>query len=186
MTGITVIEEQFKAALAVQVSIGPIRWPNELWPAGTKTSPDNTPLDAEGNPITFVEAEVIAGADTAGIAPVGQRWSERIGLFRVYIVAPLGSGRVEVNAQADVLCQAFKRQTVYFNQFNGERITSMDPRVDDNVAQHNVQLDVRIDETVPVATKSARWIRMISIPWRYDYYSAFIPFCLFIVSAASG
>jgi hypothetical protein len=64
---------------------------------------------------------------------------------------------------------AFKRSTVYFNP--PERLTTMDPRIDDNVAEHIAQTNVRIDAAVPAPWIGARYVRQISIPWYFDYLS---------------
>lgn len=179
---ITTIEAQFVIALDTVISAAtfanslgpwPIRWPNELFIPGiggvVALTPDNAPADAHGNPAPFVEAEVIAGADTASVNSPGSRSSHRIGLFRVYLVAPLGSGRVAVNLLADAVHDGFKRATIYINP--PERLSTMDPRIDDNVAEHVAQTNVRIDAAVPAPWKGARFVRMVTVPFEWWYMS---------------
>src|SRR6266550_3300726 len=179
---ITTIEAQFVAALANVISTAtavnnlgpwPIRWPNELFIPGIggviALTPDNAPADAKGNPAPFVEAEVISGADSAAVSSPGFRQSYTVGVFRVYLIAPLGSGRVAANVLADAVHDAFKRQTIYLNP--PERLTTWDPRIDDNVAEHVAQTNVRIDAAVPAPWKGARFVRQISIPFYWDYVS---------------
>ncbi len=174
------IEAEFVAALDNIISttastngLGPwpIRWPNELFIPGlfgvVALTPDNAPADAQGNPAPFVEAEVIAGSDSSCISTPGMRQSTRIGLFRVYLVAPLGSGRDAVNTLADAVHDFFKRSTILLEP--PLRLTTMDPRIDDNVAEHVAQTNVRIDGAVPAPWKGARYVRQISIPWYWDY-----------------
>lgn len=179
---ITTVEAQFVAALANIIATAaavnnlgpwPIRWPNELFIPGIggviALTPDNAPATAQGNPAPFVEAEVISGIDSACIAPAGQRQAYTVGIFRVYLVAPLGSGRIAANILADAVHDSFKRMTVYFNP--PERLTTMDPRIDDNVAEHVAQTNVRVDAAVPAPWKGARFVRQISVPWYFDYSS---------------
>jgi hypothetical protein len=179
---ITTVEAQFVAALANVINTAaainnlgpwPIRWPNELFIPGiggvVALTPDNAPADANGNPAPFVEAEVISGPDSACIAPPGSRQSYTLGLFRVYLVTPLGSGRAAANILADAVHVAFKRMTVYYNP--PERLTTMDPRIDDNNPEHVAQTNVRIDAAVPAPWKGARYVRQVSTPWFWDYAS---------------
>ena len=169
--GITVIEDQFRTALATVITDWLIRWPNENWPVNTALSPDNAPLDAFGNPAPFVEAEVIAGLDQSSVAPPGMRQSTRIGLFRVYFIVPQGSGRADVNNRVDDLALALKRATLFIDETTGRRLTTMDPRIDDNVAERLVQSYVRTDAAVPAPWHGARYVRMLSVPWFWDYYA---------------
>lgn len=174
------IEAEFVAALDSLITntasingLGPwpIRWPNELFIPGiggvVALTPDNSPADGNGNPAPFVEAEVIGGPDSSCISTPGMRQSTRLGLFRVYLVAPLGSGRAAINILADAVHDAFKRATVLLEP--PLRLTTMDPRIDDNVAEHIAQTNIRIDAAVPAPWKGARYVRQISIPWFFDY-----------------
>src|SRR6266446_2925178 len=178
---ITTVEAQFVTALAAVISTAtavnslgpwPIRWPNELFIPGiggvVALTPDNAPADAHGNPAPFVEAEVISGHDSSA-AGTGPRQSYTVGVFRVYLVTPLGSGRVAANILADAVHDGFKRQTIYLNP--PQRLTTWDPRIDDNVAEHVAQTNVRIDAAVPAPWKGARYVRQISTPWYFDYQS---------------
>lgn len=179
---ITTIESQFVFALANIVTtttiinsfpMWPIRWPNENWVKGVggviALNNENAPADANGFAAPFVEAEVISGHDSACISSPGQRQSTTIGLLRVYLVTPQGSGRGPINILADAVHDALKRTTVYINP--PERLTTMDPRIDDNVAEHTAQTDVRIDSVVPAPWKAARFVRLVTVPWIFDYYS---------------
>lgn len=179
---IATIEAQFVSALASVVSTAiaanglgpwPIRWPNDAWIIGVggliALNNDNAPVDGHGNPAPFIEAEVIAGNVFSSIAPAGQRQSFRTGLCRVYLVAPLGSGRVAVNTLADALIVAFSKQTIYYNP--PERLTTMDARVDDHLAEHLVQTNVRIDAQVPAPWKGDRYVRPVVLPWFFDFMS---------------
>lgn len=179
---ITTIEAQFFAALAPIISnaaasngLGPwpIRWPNELFIPGVggviALTPDNSPADASGNPAPFAEAEVISGPAFSAIGPVGQRQSFRSGVMRVYLVAPLGSGRVAVNLLADAVMFAFVKTTVYLNP--PERLYTVDPRIDDNVSEHVAQTNVRIDAAVPAPWKGARFVRQVTVPFYFDFLS---------------
>jgi hypothetical protein len=168
---ITLIEAQFRTLLDSLPLMGwLIRWPNENWPPTTTLGPDNQPLDPFGAPAPFIEAEVISGLDTAAIAPAGMRQSYTTGLFRVFFIVAQGAGRATLNTNADTVHDALKRLTIYIDSA-GQRLTTMDPRIDDNIAQHNVQTDVRTDAAVPAPWKGARFIRMVSTPWFFDYYS---------------
>ena len=60
---------------------------------------------------------------------------------------------------------------MFIDALTGERLTMMDGRVDDNVAERTEQSNVRIDASVPVPWQGGRYIRMISIPFRFEYYS---------------
>lgn len=169
---IATIEDQLQIALAAVITDWPIRWPNENWPIFLDVDSNNTPLDALGSPVPFIEAEVIGGLDWASVGPEGSRQSTRIGLFRIYLIAPQGVGRFDINQRADLIMMAFKRTTPYFNSITGERLTMMDARIDDNVAERMMPNYVRIDSSVPVPSQQgARYIRMISIPWWFEYYS---------------
>jgi hypothetical protein len=170
---ITLVEDQFRTFLAnLNLQNWIIRWANENWPPMTPLGSDNQPVDPVSKaPAPFVEAEVISGLDIAAIAPAGQRWSQMIGLFRVFLVVPQGSGRGPLNLNADVVHDALKRQTIYLDTSNGLRLTTMDPRIDDNVAEHTAQTDVRIDAAVPAPWKGARYTRMVSTPFIFEYYS---------------
>src|SRR6266550_7633736 len=119
---ITTIEAQFVTALANVISTAtvvnnlgpwPIRWPNELFIPGIggvlALTSDNSPAydgstgPPKGSPAPFVEAEIISGADSAAVSSPGFRQSYTVGVFRVYLIAPLGSGRVAVNLLADAV-----------------------------------------------------------------------------------
>ncbi len=176
---ITTVEAQFVTALANVIDIAtvtnslgpwPIRWPNELFIPGIggviALTPDNAPADAHGNPAPFVEAEIISGRDDSA-AGTGPRQSHTVGVFRVYLVAPLGSGRVGANILADAVHDGFKRKTIYINP--PDRLTTWDPRIDDGVAEHVAQTNVRIDAAVPAPWKGARYVRQISTSWFWDY-----------------
>jgi len=67
--GITVIEDQFRTALATIITDWLIRWPNENWPVNTALLQTTLRSSAFGNPAPFVEAEVIAGLDQSSVAP---------------------------------------------------------------------------------------------------------------------
>lgn len=181
---ITIIEAQFTAALQTVISDActannltplpwPIRWPNEGWsnlPAGVVESAENVLIkNPGGTPVPFVEAEVISGKETSLIAPAGSRQSWTVGLFRVYLVVPLRSGRAAANILADAVKQAFKQATIFYDP--PQRLYTLDARIDDNVAQHQTQANVRIDGLVPAPWKGDRYVRMVSAPWYWDYIS---------------
>ncbi len=185
-TGIKLIEEQFRNALALTIPSAPpswlIRWANEGWPFGTPLSPEtNSPIDPNdpsASPLPFVEAEVIAGMATSAVGggrlfsdPPVPTQSERIGLFRVYLVVPTYSGRDEINDRADAVAQAFKKATIFIDSDTGRHLYTIEPRIDDNAAEASVQTRVRIDATVPAPWHGARYVRQVSIPWIFLYYS---------------
>lgn len=184
---ITTIEAQFVFALATVINNTtlqnnlpqwPIRWPNEAFVVGLggvlALTTDNSPAydgiaGPKGSPAPFVEAEVILGHDGACIAPAGQRQSFVVGSMRVYLVAPLGSGRAAVNLLSDAVHDTFKRATVY--DAPPERLTTIDPSIDDGVAEHIAQTNVRIDAAVPAPWKGDRFVRMVRVPFYFDYVS---------------
>jgi len=150
------VETALKAKLAAIVTDWPIRWPNESWPAGTITTQGGLPTDAEGNPVPFIEAKVIGGADSADIAPAGMRHSLRDGLFRIYLCVGQGTGTDAITAKTDTILPAFKRKTIFYDQTTKQRLITMDGRPDDGVAAYE---------------DATRFVRMISIPWTFDYLS---------------
>ena len=132
---IAVIESAFRATLAETVSTvaaWPIRWPNEMWVAGignvVALSENNSPLDANGRPAPFIEAQVIFGRDLSDIGPVGSGaiHSETIGLFRIYLSVQRGTGTNDVNMMADALHIGFKRKTIWYVPATGLRLTVME------------------------------------------------------------
>jgi hypothetical protein len=173
---IAVIESAFRAKLAeivATVAPWPIRWPNEMWIAGVGNviglSSDNSPLGADGRPAPFVEAQTIFGPDTGDIAPAGNRHSETIGLFRVYLSVQKGTGTADINMMADAIHDSLKRKTIWYAP--PLRLTVMDPKIDDNVAIPAAQAGTKMDGTVPMPTKGDRFVRQISAVWRWDYFS---------------
>lgn len=151
---ISPVESALKTKLAATVSDWPIRWPNENFTVAV--GPGGLPIDTNGNPAPFLDAEVIGGPDTAAIAPVGSRQSVASGLFRVYLSVAQGGGLTAISAKADAITAALKRQTIYADAGTGRRLITMDPRIDDGVAAYE-------DEN--------RFVRMISTPWIFDYWS---------------
>jgi hypothetical protein len=150
------VEAALKAALAAIVADWPIRWPNEAWPSDIPLSQGNLPLTADGDPAPFVDAEVIGGGDGADIAPAGMRHSQSNGLFRIYLCVAQGTGTAAITAKADAISAAFKRNTVWTDSSNGQCLRTMDGRTDDGVAAYE---------------DASRFVRMISIPWAFDYRS---------------
>lgn len=152
---IAFIEAELKTRLAAAVTGGwPIRWANDPWAPDVILSEGNAPLNPDGTPRPYVEAEVIVGADTAYIAPEGQRLAYRLGLLRIYLVVGQNTGREVINQQADAIWPQFKRKTIQADASLWERLTTMDPRVDDNVAG---------------VEKGDRYVKMITVPWEFYY-----------------
>jgi hypothetical protein len=150
------VETALKTALAALVTDWPIRWPNERFDASVPLSDGGLPVDTDGEPAPFIDAEVIAGRDSADIAPVGSRHSTQTGLFRVYLSVGQGTGLTAMTAKADAICAGFKRKTVFTDLSIGQRLVTMDGRTDDGVAGYQ---------------DGSRFVRMISIPWWFDYIS---------------
>ncbi|GEM_PF-2185077 len=89
----------------------PLVWPNEGFPAPCDHG--GKPVDANGTPSGFVEAEIIGGAArTIGIGTVGQRVTVQPGLIRAYLAAPAGTGTDGVNGEADAIAALFHRITL--------------------------------------------------------------------------
>jgi len=148
------IEAALKTKMAQVVPDWPIRWPNENFTV--TVGPGGLPIGDNGAPAPFIDCEVIGYDDTAAIAPSGSRQSTSTGLFRAYLSVTQGEGLAEISAKADAISAALKRQTIYTDPVTGRRLITMDPRIDDGVAGYE-------DEN--------RFVRMISVPWNWDYIS---------------
>ena len=155
---IAVIEAQLREKLAAVIPDWPIRWPNEPWPANIDLTNGNLPTNPDGTPMPCVIVQNDVGADTAYIAPEGQRLSLRLGMLRVHLIYPQNIGTVGLTGKVDDLCadSGFKRQTLMVDLSQWQRLTTMDPRVDDNAA---------------IVEAGNRFCRTITIPWWFDYRS---------------
>lgn len=148
------VESALRAKLAEIVNGWPVRWPNEAWPDGLETSDGNMPIDGNGRPSPAIECEVIAGQADATVGPKGFRRGAISGLFRCYLSVGQGTGTAAITAQSDAIADAFRRVTVSVDPTSGARLITMDPRADDGVAGYE---------------EGDRYIRMLSIPWDFDY-----------------
>jgi hypothetical protein len=153
---IAIIEAELRTKLAATIIDWPIRWPNEPWPANLDLTNGNQPTNNDGTPMPYVLVENLVGADTATIAPEGQRVSERLGMMRVHLVYPENYGTVELTGKVDILWMAFKRQTLRLDTDLWQRLTTMDPRIDDNAA---------------VVETGDRFVRTVTVPWEFFYRS---------------
>ena len=155
--GVELIERELKERLATAAIPGwPIRWPNEPWSAHLlfSLSEGNLPLNPDGTPMPCIEAQVILGADTAYIAPEGNRLAYRIGIMRIHLLVGQNTGRHVLNWMTDTIWPYFKRQTIFADPTVWQRLTTMDPRVDDNVAG---------------TEDGDRYVRTITVPLEFYY-----------------
>jgi hypothetical protein len=150
------VEAALKTALAALVTDWPIRWLNEVWASDIPQSQGDLPLTPEGDPAPFIDAEVIGGSDGGDIAPAGMRHSQSTGLFRIYLCVAQGTGTDAITAKADAISAAFKRSTVWTDRSVGQCLRTLDCRTDDGIAAYE---------------DASRFVRMISIPWTFDYLS---------------
>ncbi len=148
------VEEGFRTMLTGLGLDAPIRWPNENWPDDVRVSAGNMPVDDDGAPRLAIEVEVIGGTDGASIAPAGQRQARATGLFRLYLSTAKGVGSDEITQLADRISATFQRVTVFADPDVAQRLWTMDPRIDDDVASY---------------VEDNRFVRQISIPFEFQY-----------------
>ena len=98
-----------KARMAAGFTDWPVRWPNERFP--DPVDKGGYPVDAEGAPRPFVEAEVIGGENRlTGIGEPGRRLWIHPGLIRAYVAVPSGTGSDAAETAADAIAALFERQ----------------------------------------------------------------------------
>jgi len=156
---LTPVEAAFKAALA-DATDWLVRWPNAGpnygFPEGVQTTQGGLPLDAEGEPAPFIDARVIGGETTGSIAPAGSRAMRGYGLLHLYFSVGEGTGTELITAETDAVSQAFERVTVWADPSVGQRLGTLDPRTDDGVAAYE---------------NGDRFVRLVSVPWFFEYRS---------------
>ena len=153
---VTIIESELRSALSGIVTDWPIRWPNEPWPANISLSTGNLPINPDGSAMPCIEAEALFGQDDATIAAEGQRISRQLGMFKIYCLYPQGIGRGDLNTHLDEIQAGFKRKTLLLDTSQWERLTTMDPRVDNNAA---------------AVEDGDRFVRTVTIQFEFFYRS---------------
>jgi hypothetical protein len=152
---VALIEGELRTALRAAIDPAwPIRWPNEPWPANIDLSNGNLPVFPNGAAMPCVAVRPMFGKDTAYIAPQGNRLASEVGILKVYLIYPQGIGTAALTAQADAVALAFKRQTIQLDLGQWQRLTTMDPTVDDNEA---------------MVETGDRYVRTVTIPFQFFY-----------------
>lgn len=125
-----IIKSELKTVLAAAIPDWPIRWANELWPAGirTSTTAGNLPVDVNGDPLPCIQAAIFMGADTACPGAEDNRLATQQGLFKVFFIFPRGWGDEPLLLKIGALRRAFKRKTIQLDPAQWQRLTVMDMR----------------------------------------------------------
>jgi hypothetical protein len=155
----TLIQGEFKSALAAAIWDWPIRWPNEAWPAGvqTETTTGNLPVDADGNAIPCVQAEINYDPKALTCPGLdGNRLSMQWGICKVYLLVPRYWGSDDLNRKLGDLRRAFKQQTPQADPTQWQRLSTEELSVDSNGA---------------AVEDGTRFVRTVSIKFWFTYRS---------------
>ncbi len=91
----------------------PARWANEMWDDPTRFDDNDNPIDASGDPRSFIEYEVIGGENRiASFRTTGHRMWRHPGLMRAYIAVPSRTGTAEAFTIADAISAALERVVI--------------------------------------------------------------------------
>lgn len=125
-----IIKSELKPALAAAATDWPVRWANEQWPVGirTSTTAGNLPVDSNGDPLPCIQAEILMGEDAAWPGAEDNRLSRQLGMLKVYLMFPRGWGDEPLLLKLGDLRRAFKRQTIQLDPSQWQRLTVMDMR----------------------------------------------------------
>jgi hypothetical protein len=153
-----IIKSVLKAALSACIPDWPIRWANEQWPPGTRTSTTagNLPVDADGLPQPCLQAEIQLGDDMASPGLEDNRVSEQLGTFKIYFMYPQGWGDDALLRKLGDLRRSFKRKTIQLDQGQWQRLTTM---------------DIRVDKTGAATEDGTRYVRTATFPVSFYYRS---------------
>jgi hypothetical protein len=153
-----IIKSELKTALSGAISDWPIRWANEQWPPGTRTSTTagNLPVDADGLPLPCLQATLAMGEDSASPGLEDNRVSTQLGMFKIYFFYPQGWGDEALLRKFGDLRRSFKRKTIQLDDSQWQRLTLMDARIDRDGA---------------ASEDGTRYIRTVTFPFWFYYRS---------------
>lgn len=150
---IATVDEQFKIALAAATTWA-VRWDNELWDSAISVSDGDMPIDEDGLPLPAIEARTVSQDDLGYVGSLDTKKSARVGLLQLFFSVQQGSGKTAINAEIDTVLTALKRKTIYLS--GNERLITFDAMIDNNVAAYE---------------EGNRYVRVLTIEWRFDYVS---------------
>ena len=151
---IAIIEAELRTALSGAVTDWPIRWPNEPWPAGTLLTNGNLPTNPDGTPMPCVQAEAIHGTPIIAIGAEGQRVTYRYGNLKVYAIYPQGGGTTDLTTHLDNIETHFQQRTIQLDLAQSQRLTTLNPRTDNNAA---------------AVESGNRFVRTVTVPYQFFY-----------------
>jgi hypothetical protein len=120
-----IIKAELKTALATAIPDWPIRWANEQWPPGTRTSTTvgNLPVDADGLPLPCLQAAILIGDDMIALGPQDNRVSRQLGLLKIYFMYPQGWGDDPLLRKIGDLRRSFSQQTILLDSSEWQRLS---------------------------------------------------------------
>jgi hypothetical protein len=154
-----IVKSELKTALSTAIPDWPIRWANEQWPIGTRTTgttAGNLPVDADGLPVPCIQAGIEMGDDSACPGLEDNRVSTQLGLLKVYFLYPQGWGDEPLLRKFGDLRRSLKRRTIQLDESQWQRLTVMDPSFDKGGA---------------VAEDGTRYVRTVTWRFWFNYRS---------------
>ena len=121
----SIIKSELKTALSFAIPDWPIRWANEQWPPGTRTSTTagNLPIDADGLPLPCLQAGIQMGDDMIALGPEDNRVSRQLGLLKIYFMYPQGWGDDPLLRKVGDLRRSFSQKTILLDSAEWQRLS---------------------------------------------------------------